>query len=48
VRVADEESSPEIARWLVGRGVALYEMRTARKSLEAWFLEIMGDDQAPG
>jgi ABC-2 type transport system ATP-binding protein len=48
LRVADEESSPEIARWLVGRGAALYEMRTARKSLEAWFLEIMGDDQAPG
>jgi len=48
LRVAGEESSPEIARWLVGRGAALYEMRTARKSLEAWFLEIMGDDQAPG
>jgi ABC-2 type transport system ATP-binding protein len=48
LRVADEESPPAIARWLVGRGAALYEMRTARKSLEAWFLEIMGDDQAPG
>ncbi len=48
LRLADEESPPEIARWLVGRGVPLYEMRTARKSLEAWFLEIMGDDQAPG
>ncbi len=48
LRVADDESPPEIARWLVGRGVPLYEMRTARKSLEAWFLEIMGDDQAPG
>ena len=48
MRVASEEMLPEIARWLVGRGVALYEMRTARKSLEAWFLEAMGDDQAPG
>ena len=48
LRVTDEESPPGIARWLVERGVALYEMRTARKSLEAWFLEIMGDDQAPG
>lgn len=48
LRVTDEGSPPEIARWLVGRGVALYEMRAARKSLETWFLEIMGDDQAPG
>jgi len=48
LRVADESALPEIARWLVGRGAALYEMRTSRKSLEAWFLEIMGDDQAPG
>ncbi|MGH7730651.1 MAG: ABC transporter ATP-binding protein [Candidatus Eiseniibacteriota bacterium] len=48
IRVADEASLPGIARWLVGRGVPLYEMRTARKSLETRFLEIMGDDQAPG
>jgi len=48
MRVADEQSLPEIARWLVGRGVPLYEMRTARQSLEARFLEVMGDDQAPG
>ena len=48
LRVTGDEALPEIARWLVGRGVALYEMRTARKSLEAWFLEVMGDDQAPG
>ena len=48
LRVADEAVLPEIARWLVGRGAALYEMRAARKSLEAWFLEVMGDDQAPG
>ena len=48
LRVADEASLPEIARWLVGRGVALHEMRVARKSLEAWFLEVMGADQEPG
>ena len=48
LRVLDEASLPEIARWLVGRGVALHEMRIVRKSLEAWFLEIMGDDQEPG
>ena len=48
MRVPDESALPEIARWLVGRGAALYEMRAARKSLETWFLEVMGDDQAPG
>jgi hypothetical protein len=48
LRIADDSALPEIARWLVGRGAALYEMRTAKKSLETWFLEAMGDDQAPG
>ncbi|TMQ73892.1 MAG: ABC transporter ATP-binding protein [Candidatus Eisenbacteria bacterium] len=48
LKVADDAALPEIARWLVGRGVALHELRTVRRSLEALFLEIMGDDQAPG
>ena len=48
LRVTDEAAMPEIARWLIGRGVALYEMRAARKSLETWFLEVMGDDRTPG
>ena len=48
LRVGDDSTLPEIARWLVGRGVALYEMRTARQTLEALFLEVMGADQAPG
>jgi ABC-2 type transport system ATP-binding protein len=43
-----DETLPELARWLVGQGVALYELRAQRKSLEAWFLEVMGDDQRPG
>jgi ABC-2 type transport system ATP-binding protein len=46
--IAGESSVPEIARWLVTRGVALYELRMRRKSLEEWFIEIMGDDQRPG
>jgi hypothetical protein len=37
-----------LARALVERGVPLYEMRVARKSLEATFLEVMGEDQRPG
>jgi ABC-2 type transport system ATP-binding protein len=48
LRVASEETLPEIARALVKHGVALYEMKAARKSLEAWFLEVMGEDQRPG
>jgi len=46
--VGRDEALPELARWLVARGVALYEMRAQRKSLETWFLEVMGDDQRPG
>ena len=43
-----ESVLPELARWLVGRGVALYELRCGRKTLEEWFVEIMGEDQRPG
>jgi len=45
---ADEHVVPEIARWLVSHGIGIYELRTHRKSLEDWFIEIMGDDQRPG
>jgi len=48
LRVIDEARLPAVARTLVERGVALYEMKAARKSLEAWFLEVMGDEQRPG
>jgi len=48
LRVAGEETLPAIARTLVEHGVALYEMKTARKSLEASFLEVMGDESRPG
>jgi ABC-2 type transport system ATP-binding protein len=43
-----EDLLPGLARALVERGVPLYEMRVARKSLEATFLEVMGEDQRPG
>jgi len=46
--VADEERIPLIARALVERGVPIYEIRVARLSLEARFLEVMGEDQRPG
>ena len=46
--VAGEDRIPEVARALVERGIPLYEIRIARKSLEAWFLDVMGEDQRPG
>ena len=46
--VAHESRVPEIARELVGRGILVYEIRTERKSLEARFLDVMGEDQRPG
>jgi ABC-2 type transport system ATP-binding protein len=48
MRIEREQVLPEIARWLVGRRVALYEMRCRRKTLEQWFVEVMGEDQRPG
>ncbi|HYJ33901.1 MAG TPA: ABC transporter ATP-binding protein [Candidatus Binatia bacterium] len=48
VEVPGEERLPELARALVERGVPVYEMRVAHKSLESWFLEVMGEDQRPG
>jgi ABC-2 type transport system ATP-binding protein len=48
ITLRDERSVPEIARWIVARGAALHELRTRRKSLEEWFIEIMGEDQRPG
>jgi ABC-2 type transport system ATP-binding protein len=48
LRVPHEDALPEIARTLVARGIALYEMRAQRKSLETWFLEVMGEDRRPG
>jgi ABC-2 type transport system ATP-binding protein len=43
-----ESVLPDVARWLVARGVALYELRCRRKTLEEWFVEVMGEDQRPG
>jgi ABC-2 type transport system ATP-binding protein len=48
LRIADEAALPRIAKLLIERGVALYELKAARKSLEAWFLEVMGEEHRPG
>ncbi len=33
---------------MVEHGVPLHEMRVVRKSLEASFLDVMGEDRRPG
>jgi ABC-2 type transport system ATP-binding protein len=48
LKIDDDALLPRIARAVVERGVPLYEMKVARKSLEAWFLEVMGEEQRPG
>jgi len=48
MRVSDESVIPKLAAWLVGRGSSIYELRSRRRSLEEWFVEIMGDGQRPG
>jgi len=48
MRVSDEESMPKLATWLIQRGLKIYELRSRRRSLEEWFVEIMGDGQRPG
>jgi ABC-2 type transport system ATP-binding protein len=48
MRVADEQVMPELASWLVGRGLKVYELSCHRRSLEEWFVEIMGEDHRPG
>jgi ABC-2 type transport system ATP-binding protein len=48
LQVASETRLPEIARWLVGQGVEIYHLGADHKSLEALFLEVMGEDERPG
>ena len=48
LRVAGDAVLPEVSRWLVEQGVRLYELRGRRKSLEEWFVDVMGEDQRPG
>jgi hypothetical protein len=48
VVVDDEALVPEIARAIVGRGIPLHEMKVGRKSLEASFLDVMGEQARPG
>jgi ABC-2 type transport system ATP-binding protein len=48
LRVTGDAVLPEVSRWLVLQGVRLYEISGRRKSLEEWFVDVMGEDQRPG
>jgi ABC-2 type transport system ATP-binding protein len=48
LRVPSEEVVSDIVRWLVEHQAHVYGVQTRRKSLEQWFVEVMGDDQRPG
>ena len=48
LRVPTEDVLPQIARWLIERGVQLYAMTPRRPSLEQVFMDVMGEDQRPG
>jgi ABC-2 type transport system ATP-binding protein len=48
LRVASESVIPDLTRWLVARGTCVFGIEAKRKSLEEWFLEVMGEDQRPG
>ena len=48
LQVSGEDRVPEIACWLVQRGIKIYRLNMVRRSLEAVFLEIMGKNERPG
>jgi len=48
LRVEHEDALPALAAALVREGAKLYAMTPHRRSLEATFLEVMGEDQRPG
>lgn len=48
LKVDSEARLPEIASWIVEKGVPLYKLTSIKKPLETVFLEIMGSDERPG
>jgi hypothetical protein len=48
LRVEGDAVLPDVSRWLVSQGVQLFELKGRRKSLEEWFVDVMGGDQRPG
>jgi ABC-2 type transport system ATP-binding protein len=48
LRIASDEALPALVAALVAAGARLYAMTPHQRSLEATFLEVMGEDQRPG
>ena len=48
LHAASEDVLPAIARWLVARHANVYALHGRRRTLEEWFVDIMGEDQRPG
>jgi len=48
LQMDNEDAVPALARWVIGQGAPLYRLATTHKSLEALFLEVMGEDERPG
>ena len=48
MRVHTRARCPISSRWLVAAGTHVHELQVRRKSLEEWFVEVMGEDQRPG
>ena len=48
LRVEQDDVLPALAEALVRSGAKLYAMTPHKRSLEATFLEVMGEDQRPG
>lgn len=48
LRVGGDQVLPELARWLVAQPVEVFSIESHRRSLEEWFVDVMGEDQRPG
>ena len=48
LRVAGDDAVADVVRWLVEQRTHVYGVEAHRKSLEQWFVEVMGEDQRPG
>jgi ABC-2 type transport system ATP-binding protein len=48
LRVEGEDRLPEITRWVVSQGAGLYRLAAQRRSLEAVFLEVIGEGRGEG
>jgi ABC-2 type transport system ATP-binding protein len=47
MRLSSDDALPRLTRWLVEQNVDVYAIQSRRKSLEEWFVDVMGE-QRPG